>query len=85
MYLHRYLCDVLGEMRTATETLNFSYLKGLIEEAQTMGNKMEASISNIHDVDDLLERRKRLDKEVKKLRAERDELKGVEEDDRELF
>ena len=38
---NRYLCTVLDEMRECVKTLNFSYLLGLIEEVQTLGNRME--------------------------------------------
>ena len=41
---NRYLCDVLNEMRKCVKTLNFSYLLGLIEEAQTLGSRMEAKL-----------------------------------------
>lgn len=41
---NRYICDVLEEMRKCHETRNFSYLLGLIEEAQTMANRMESSL-----------------------------------------
>jgi hypothetical protein len=46
---HRYLCDVLEEMRESWKTRNFSYLKGLIEEAQTLGERMEAAIGEKKD------------------------------------
>lgn len=44
MYTARLLCDVLSEMRMCVETLNFASLKSLIEEAQTLGNRMEAGL-----------------------------------------
>ena len=47
--LNRYLCDVLSEMRTCTETSNYAYLPSLIEEAQVMGNRMEASLYDKND------------------------------------
>jgi len=31
-------------MRTADETKNFSYMKGLIEEAQVLANRMETAL-----------------------------------------
>lgn len=40
----RTLCDVLAEMRMAWEVRNFAGLLGLIEEVQSMGNKMEAKL-----------------------------------------
>lgn len=68
---HRLLCDVLEEMRKAYETRNFSYLLGLIEEAQTMANKMEAKIATIHDFE-------RLSEAVKDLREKKRELGGTD-------
>ena len=47
--LNRYMCDVLTEMRTCTETSNYAYLPSLIEEAQVMGNRMEASLYDKND------------------------------------
>ena len=35
--VNRYLCSVLDEMRECNKSKNFSYLLGLIEEAQTLG------------------------------------------------
>lgn len=45
-YLNRNLCEVFEEMRTMHKTRNYSYLLGLIEEAQTMGNRMEAGLDD---------------------------------------
>ena len=64
---NRYLCSVLDEMRECTKTLNFSYLSGLIEEAQTLGNRMEAKLYDIRDYESLLDDIKELKKEKKKL------------------
>ena len=52
---NRYLCSVLEEMRECNKTLNFSYLLGLIEEAQTLGNRMEAKLYEIKDFERLHE------------------------------
>ena len=52
---NKYLCSVLDEMRECTKTLNFSYLLGLIEEAQTLGNRMEAKLYEIKDFERLHE------------------------------
>ena len=47
-YIHteRWICDVLGEMRKCVATMNFAYLPGLIEEAQTLANRMEAGLES---------------------------------------
>lgn len=43
---NRYLCTVLEEMRTCHKTRNFSYLIGLIEEAQVLAERMESALSD---------------------------------------
>ena len=60
MYLNRTICGVLDEMRSCNETKNYSYLLGLIEEAQSMANKMESKIDLIKDFEDLKEQCKNL-------------------------
>ena len=76
MYLNRTLCSVLEEMRDADKTRNYSYLLGLIEEAQSMGNRMESALEDVKDVARLHERRKELHAEVTKLKKEKKELGG---------
>lgn len=63
-YLSRTICDVLEEIRKCHDTRNYSYLKGLIEEAQSMANKMEAALETVKDLERLEARRKELSKEV---------------------
>ena len=60
MYLNRTICGVLEEMRSCNETKNYSYLLGLIEEAQSMANKMESKIDLIKDFEELKEQCKNL-------------------------
>ena len=67
MSVNRYLCSVLDEMRECTKTLNFSYLLGLIEEAQTLGSRMESKLFDIKDFDRLHEEIRDLKKKKKKL------------------
>jgi len=64
------LCDVLEEMRGCAKTLNFSYLLGLIEEVQTLGNRMEAKLYDIKDFERLHENIKDLEKKKKKLKED---------------
>ena len=71
---NRYLCSVLDEMRECTKTLNFSYLLGLIEEAQTLGNRMEAKLYEIKDFERLHEDIRDLKKKKKKLEEKVEEL-----------
>ena len=65
--INRYLCDVLDEMRKCVKTLNFSYLLGLIEEAQILGSRMESKLFDIKDFDRLHEEIRDLKKKKKKL------------------
>lgn len=63
----RTLCDVLGEMRDCTKTHNYSYLPGLIEEAQSMGNRMEAGLSEVKDLQSMQDEWSVKRKELKKV------------------
>ena len=71
---NRYLCSVLDEMRECTKTLNFSYLLGLIEEAQTLANRMETKLFEIKDFERLHEDIAKLKKQKKKLEEKIEEL-----------
>ena len=66
----RYICDVLYEMRACTKTLNFSYLIGMIEEAQTLANRMESRLYEMKDFEHLHEEIRALKKKKKKLEKE---------------
>ena len=48
--LNRYVCDVLEEMRTSVKTLNFAMIPSLIEEVQTMANRMEMALEDMKDL-----------------------------------
>ena len=75
---NRTLCAVLDEMRKAFETRNFSYLTGLIEEAQSMGNKMEAKLWDQKDFIAAKEEHEKLKAELKELKKEKKVLKSEE-------
>ena len=47
------MCEVLEEMRTCTKTLNFAVIPSLIEEVQTMANRMEMALSDMKDLETL--------------------------------
>ena len=85
--LNRHVCDVLEEMRTCTKTLNFALLPSLIEETQTMVNRMEMALADMRDLKFLKEeivKNKRqyemLKKKVEKLEENLEELEEEEED-----
>ena len=73
MSVNRYLCSVLDEIRHCTKTLNFSYLLGLVEEAQTLASRMEAKLYDIKDFERLHTEIKALEKKKKKLEEELEE------------
>ena len=76
---NRLLCAVLDEMRECVKTTNFSYLPGLIEEAQSLGNRMEAHLYDIKDFNRLNKDIKDLKKKKKKLKEEVEEVEELEE------
>lgn len=65
--LNRTLCDVLEDMRKCAETTNFGPLRALIEEAQIMGNRMEAGLHGVKDLN-------RLQEEISKLKKIKKEM-----------
>lgn len=74
--VNRYVCDVLEEMRKTHETRNYASLLSLIEEVQTMVNRMEAGLSDQKDLETLAEDRSKLKAEVKKLEKKVKSLKS---------
>jgi phage shock protein A len=62
-------------MRKANETRNYSFLLGLVEEAQSLANRMEAALGDKADVAHYSQKRHDLRKECKELKAEIDKLK----------
>jgi len=61
-------------MRECVKTTNFSYLPGLIEEAQSLANRMESQLCDIKDFNHLHKDIKDLKKKKKKLKEEVEEL-----------
>lgn len=82
---NRYLCLVLDEMREAVKCLEGTqtarHLSGLIEEAQTYGNRMEAALSDWSDVRSGTNKKKQLKEEIRKLQAERDALEPEDKEE----
>ena len=69
---NRYICDVLAEMRKSFKTFNFGHIRGLIEEAQTLANRMEAALNERKDYHRWHEMAKKEKKEFNKLRKKTD-------------
>ena len=74
-YINRTLCSVLEDMRKCSQTMNFSPLLSLIEEAQILGNRMEAALTDQKDIKTMHEERSKLKAEIMKLRLEKKSLK----------
>lgn len=55
-YRNRTACEVLEEMRKCNKTMNFAPISGLIEELQTMVNKMENSLDSKDDYHSLIKK-----------------------------
>jgi len=45
MSVHRYVCSVLDEMRELDKTRRYDRLIGMVEEVQTLVNRMEAKLA----------------------------------------
>lgn len=74
---NRTLCDVIQEMRDTVNVMDEfnikqsrSVLKTLIEETQSLGNRMEAALADIADLPGLYEKRSELRKDIKELKKE---------------
>lgn len=77
MSTHRYVCDVLTEMRTAVRVGRIDMLKGLIEEVQSMANRMEAQLYTYRDMRYNLEDANSLEKTIADLKARAEIIEGV--------
>jgi hypothetical protein len=77
-YPNRTLCSVLDEMRKCYETRNFAPIAGLIEEAQSMGNRMESALQDKKDIREYTEERSKLMRELKELQEKKKDLGGKE-------
>ncbi len=71
---NRVICSVLDEMRKCHETRNYAYLLGLIEEAQSLANRMESALGDKKDIREWSDMRAKLKEEIKELRNERRQL-----------
>jgi len=73
--LNRTMCDVLEEMRKLDSTKNYGSLLSLIEEIQSMGNRMEAALSDAGDLRDIKAEIKSQKKKLKKIMDTLEEAK----------
>ena len=72
---HRYVCDVLDEMRKCHKTRNYGSLPGFIEEVQTLVNRMEAALGEQKDYQRWHDKVKEEKAEYKKLLDETNKLR----------
>ena len=77
---HRYLCTVLEEMRECYKHMRFDLMKGLIEEAQIMGNRMEDALYDKKDLKRAYDEKKKVRKEIEKLKKKKEKLEKKCED-----
>jgi uncharacterized protein Yka (UPF0111/DUF47 family) len=84
---NRYVCEVLDEMRKILSVLNsfntWRYkpaMSMLIEEAQTLVNRMESAMNDWSDIRRAHKDLKILKAEIKELESKRDSLKPEEND-----
>jgi len=76
VYPNRTLCDVLEEMRKCYETRNFAPVLALIEEAQSMGNRMEAALHDKRDITRWNEEWSKVKAKVTKVKQELEQLES---------
>lgn len=74
---NRLVCNVLDEMRECSKTRNFSYLDGLIEEVQTLVNRMEGKLLDNKELGELDERIRESKSDLSRLKQS---VKLVEEE-----
>ena len=72
---NRYVCDVLEEMRKLNESRNYGSLLGMVEEVQTLVNRMEAALGEQKDYQRWHEKAKKEKDEYKKLLAKSNKLR----------
>lgn len=70
----RTICAVLEEMRACYKTRNFAALAGLVEEVQSLANRMESGLEDQHDVERLRDQKGKLKAEIKKLEKQKELL-----------
>ncbi len=72
---NRTVCDVLTDMRKCNETKNYSLLGALIEEVQILANRMESGLQDKSSLEEWLEMKTKLKKEIKQLEKKKKRLK----------
>ena len=71
---NRTACTVLDEIRACFKTCNFSPVLGLVEELQSIFNRMESSLYDKKDIEYYTKQCSSLKKEVNELEDKKEEL-----------
>lgn len=82
---NRTVCDVLEEMRQCNKTRNFTPLAGLIEEVQSMANRMEAALYEQADFEAWQKKVKAEKKELKRLLKKTNKLRKKKKEEKKEF
>lgn len=89
---NRYMCSALDEMREQLKTLSLFNIKRykaitalMIEEIQTLGNRMEAALRDVGELERLHKKMRNLKKKIKALERKEEELSEKPADDRTRF
>lgn len=85
--LNRTYCDCCSEMRAILDNTNACLienrgpmLRSLVEELQVYGNRMEAALEDLRDMEELHKDIKKKKKELKELKKQVNKLKDDNED-----
>lgn len=82
---NRTMCDVLEEMRMCHKTHNYSALLGLVEEAQTMANRMESGLGERQDYETWHKKVKKEKVEFKRLLKKTNKLRKPAKEEKKEF
>jgi hypothetical protein len=74
---NRLVCNVIEEMRACSKTRNYSYMDGLIEEVQTLVNRMEGKLLDNKELDEIDESIRESKVDLKRLKQK---IKFAEEE-----
>jgi predicted nucleic acid-binding Zn-ribbon protein len=73
---NRFACDILKEMRACYKVYNFAHLRALIEEMQTIVNRMEAALYDQKELEHLYHEIRTKKRELKVLERKIEDLEA---------
>lgn len=80
MSINRFVCSVLKEMRKAVKVGRIDMLDGLIEEVQTLVNRMESKLEDYSDLGYDLEKGRDFRRKLRVLVKQADEIEKEMDD-----